>query len=322
LRDRGKISKTWMIGLVLLLIVIPGFLAAQGIQTPISVVSAQWLTSEGTATGTVSQLWVLIDAAPGDTNIRLRVTIQNLGNATISGVSADLMLQYPFKNATGGNTVRAYCAGSISPGVSADVDFRLNIDSACNPGEYKLDMVVNYLELATGVGKTLYFLKSTVVTVPVVVSATRYMVIYNVVASPSTTVPAGNITISGNLLNVGKISVYTTNVTIFSQALVRPASIIVGQVDPNVPRPFSSGIQLRRDIRPGEYPITISVTYSDAMATGHISQISLKLVVRQPESRPPPVTQRESGIWAILIQILRDLMSVLLGLAEMVTILR
>jgi len=322
LRDRDKIAKTWMIGLVVLLMATPWFSGAQGIQTPINVVSAKWVTSEGAASGTVSQLWTLIDAAPGDQNIRLRVTIQNLGNATISGITAELRLQYPFKNVTGGNINRAYYSGSISPGVSDYTDFFLNIDLGANPGEYKSDMVVNYLELASGVGKTLYFLKSVVVTVPMVVSSTRYMVIYNVIASPSTTVPAGNITISGNLLNVGKISALNTNVTISSQALARPSSIIVGQVDPNVPRPFSSGIQLRRDITPGTYPITVSVTYADGMATGHLSQTSIRLVVRQPEPRPPPVTQRETGLLATLIQILRDLVSVLLGLAESASILQ
>jgi len=320
LRDRDKIAKTWMIGLVVLLMATPWLSVAQGIQTPINVISAVWVTSE--ATYETGRMWTEIDAAPGDRNIRLRVTIQNLGNATISGITADLRLQYPFKNVTGGDINRAYYSGSLSPGANAAADFLLNIDLDCNPGEYKLDMVVNYLELASGVGKTLYFLKSIVVMVPLVVSSTRYMVIYNVIGSPLTTVPAGNITISGNLLNVGKISALNTNVTISSQALARPASIIVGQVDPNVPRPFSSGIQIRRDITPGTYLITVSVTYADGMATGHVSQTSLRLVVRQPEPRPPPVAQKQSDILAILIQILRDLVSVLLGLAEMASILR
>ncbi len=315
MRERDKIARTCMIGLVLFLIVTPWFSAAQGIQTPINVVSAVWVTSE--ATYETGRTWTEIDAAPGDRNIRLRVTIQNLSNATISGLTAELKLQYPFKDVTGGDISRAYYSGSISPGANAAADFLLNIDLGSNPGEYKLDMAVNYLELASGVGKTLYFLKSIVVTVPVVVSPTRYMVIYNVVASPSTTVPAGNITISGNLLNVGKISALNTNVTISSEALARSASIIVGQIDPNVPRPFSSGTQLRRDITPGTYPITVSVTYADSMATSHVSQISLRLVVRPPEPRPPQVAQKQSDILAILIQILRDLLSVLLGLAEM-----
>jgi len=308
-----------MIGLVVLLMATTWLSVAQGIQTPINVISAVWVTSE--ATYETGRMWTEIDAAPGDRNIRLRVTIQNLGNATISGITAELRLQYPFKNVTGGDVNRAYYSGSLSPGANAAADFLLNIDPGCNPGEYKLDMAVNYLELASGVGKTLYFLKSLAVTVPLVVSSTRYMVIYSVIASPSTTVPAGNITISGNLLNVGKISALNTNVTVSSQALARPASIIVGQVDPNVPRPFSSGIQMRRDITPGTYPITISVTYADGMATGHLSQTTLRLVVRQPEPRPPTVVQRESGLLAILIQILRDLVSVLLGLAETASIL-
>jgi len=320
LRDRDKIARTGMIGLVLFLIVTPWFSAAQGIQTPINVVSALWVTSE--ATYETGRTWTEIDAAPGDRNIRLRVTIQNLSNVTISGITAELKLQYPFKNVTGGDINRAYYAGSISPGGNAAADFLLNIDLGSNPGEYKLDMAVNYLELASGVGKTLYFLKSTTVTVPVIVSSTRYMVIYNVIASPSTTVPAGNITISGNLLNVGKISAYNTNVTISSQALARPASIIVGQIDPNVPRPFSSGIQLRRDLAPGTYPITVSVTYADIMATGHVSQTSLRLVVRSPEPRPPTAAPKQSDILTILIQILRDLVRVLLGLAEMASILQ
>jgi len=320
LRDRNKIARTCIIGLVLFLIVTLWFSAAQGIQTPINVVSAVWLTSE--ATYETGRMWTEIEAAPGDRNIRLRVTIQNLGNATISGIIAELKLQYPFKNVTGGDINRAYYSGSISPGANAAADFLLNIDLDSNAGVYKLDMVVNYLELASGVGKTLYFLKSTVVTVPAIVSSTRYMVIYNTIISPLTTVPSGNITISGNLLNVGKISALNTNVTISSQALVRPASIIVGQVDPNVPRPFSSGIQLRRDITPGTYPITVSVTHTDSMATGHVSQMTLKLVVRPPEARPPQVAQKQSDILTVLIQILRNLVNILLGLAEMASILQ
>jgi len=319
LRDRSKIAKAWILGLVLILTVTGSLSVAEGVQTPINVVSAIWVTSE--ATYETGRMWTEIDAAPGDRNIRLRVTFQNLSNATISGVTAELKLQFPFKNVTGGDINRAYYTSSISPGATAAVDFLLNIDLDGSPGQYTLDMVVNYVEVASGAGKTLYFLKSIVAAVPVVVSSTRYMVIYNTIASPSTTVPAGNITLSGNLLNIGKISVYNTNVTISSQALVRPVSIIVGQIDPNVPRPFSSGVQLRRDIAPGTYPITVSVTYSDAMATSHISQMTLRLVVRPSEVRPPTVVQKQSDLVTILIQILRDLLSVLLGLTEMAPLL-
>lgn len=290
--------------------------ATSAIQVPINVVSAVWVTSESLyETG---RMWTEIDAAPGDQNMRLRVTIQNISNATISGISGDLKLRYPFRNVTGGDTCRAYYPGSISPGANAAADFITNIDIGAGKGEYRFTMVLNYLELATGVGKTLYFMKSAEVLVSVAVSSTRYMAIYSIIVTPSITVPAGNLTLSGNLLNVGKISAYNTNVTISSPALVRPVSTIVGQVDPNVPRPFSSSVQLRRDIRPGSYAITVSVTYSDSMLVGHVSQVDLMVTVRPAEPRPPTTEQREAGPLVALFQILRELLRILFGFAPVV----
>jgi len=315
----NKIECAWIIGLVVLAAA-PFFSVAYSIQMPINIVSAKWVTSD--VTYETGRFWTEIDAAPGDSNIRLRVTIQNLGNATVSGITTELRLRYPFTNATGGNINRAYYTGSVSPGVSADLEFFMNIDLRATPGEYKLSMIVNYLELAVGVGKTLYFLKSVEVVVPVVVSSTRYMAIYNVIVAPSTTVPAGNITISGSILNTGKVSAYNTNVTVFSSILLRPTPIIVGQVDPNVPRPFSAGVQLRRDIPPGSYSMTIMVTYADIMMIGHVSQLDVRLTVRPAEPRPPPVVEKRGDILTLLIQILRDLFSVFFGLAQLASTLR
>ena len=321
MKNRNEVARILIGVSIVLLVATSTFSVTQGVQMPINVVSAVWITSESTSTTDASRMWMEIDAAPGDRNMRLRVTIQNFSNATISGISADLKLRYPFKNVTEGDISRAYYSGSISPGTNAAADFLINIDLGASKGEYKLTMVLNYLETASGVGKTLYFQKSTEVVVPVIVTLTRYMVIYSVVVSPSTTVPAGNITISGNLLNIGKISVYNTNVTISSPVLVRSTSIIVGQVDPNVPRPFSSGMQLRRDITPGTYSVTISVTYVDSMVVSHVSQSDARLMVRQSEPRPPSVTQKQDGILFLLAQILKGLLSIFLGLAEMTSIL-
>jgi len=320
LRHAKKIGYVWIIGLVVLVAAAPCLSFAQAIQMPINIVSARWVTSD--VTYETGRFWTEIDAAPGDSNIRLRVTIQNLGNATISGIATELRLQYPFTNATGGSINRAHYTGSVSPGASADLEFFMNIDLRATPREYRLSMVVNYLELAVGVGKTLYFLKSVEVTVPVVISSTRYMAVYSVILAPSTTVPSGNITISGNILNIGKVSAYNTNVTVFSPILLRPTSIIVGQVDPNVPRPFSTGVQLRRDIAPGSYSMTISVTYADIMMIGHVSQLDVRLTVRPAEPRPPPVVEKRGVILTLLIQILRDLLSVFFGLAQLASTLR
>jgi len=305
-----------MLGLVVFLVIASQLLTASSIQTPIDVVSAAWVTSD--ASYETGRSYMEIEAAPGDRNIRFRITIQNLSNTTVSGVVANLNLPYPFWNSTGGNNARAYYSGSISPGTSTYTDFFLNIDLAAKPGEYRLKMTLNYLETASGSGKTLYFLKSTEVTVPAVVSSTRYMVIYSALLSPTTTVPTGNITISGNLLNTGKVSAQNTNVTVTSPILVRPTSTIIGQVDPNVPRPFSSSVQVKRDVTPGTYSISVSVSHADSMGTNHITQINLNLVVQAQESRPPSVrTKQDSGILSLLIEILQNLMHVFLGLAEM-----
>lgn len=319
-RSRKVISATILVASFIVLLALgDGSHSALAIQTPINVVSAVWVTSD--VTYETGRSWTEIDAAPGDRNARFRVTIQNLSNVTMSGITADLLLQYPFENVTGGGVSRAYYAGSISPGANSYADFFLNIRLGTRPGEYKFKMALNYLELAVGTGKTLYFLKSTEVIVPVVLSSTQYMSIYGLVLSPSATVPAGNFTVSGNLLNIGKVSALNTNVTVTSPILIRRVSMIVGQVDPNVPRPFSAGVQLKRDIPTGQHIITISASYADSMAFSHTSQADTRLTVRPAEPRQPPVVEKQDNILATLIQILRDLLSILFGLTEMPSIL-
>ena len=57
------------------------------------------------------------------------------------------------------------------------------------------------------------------------------------------------------------------------------------------------------------------------MVVGHVSEFDARLTVRQAELRPPVVTQRQDGILFLLAQILKDLLSVFLGLAETIPIL-
>lgn len=282
------------------------------VQTPINVISANWMTY---ATDT----WTQIEGAPGDTNIILRVSIQYLGNSTISGVSAYLDLDYPFKNTTGGDVCRSSYSESVSPGSSLDLDFKVNIDVGAEAGEYGVKMTLDYLEVASGAGKTLYFVKSTTVNVPVVIASIRYMVIYDLVVAPTSTVPTGNISVAGNMLNVGKVSALNTNVSVTSSILTRPVSIIIGQVDPNIPRPLSARLQVRAGVAPGIYPITISARYSDSYGVNHISQVEVKLEISSPEpgTRVRPPATGSSNALVLLIQILRDLLAAFFGFTAM-----
>ncbi len=278
------------------------------VQIPINVVSTVWVTYA------VDGSMIQIDGLPGDRNIPLRVKIQNIGNATISGVSAYLLLDYPFKNTTGGNLCRSFYSTSLSPGTSAEMDFIMNIDLNARPNEYRLKMTFSYLEVATGVGKTLYFLRTVDTIAPAVVSATKVMVIYDVALAPPITVPAGNITIAGNVLNAGKISAYNTNISIASPILGRPLTTIVGQVDPNIPRPFSFRLQLRPGIATGGYPIVISCTYADYYGVNHISQFQARIVVRPPEPPRPPTTDRPSDPLSVIVQIIQEILTTFFGL--------
>ena len=320
MKNRAIARAVWVMVIVSSVILTGTQLAATkaDVQTPINVAWAQWVTQVSDTTGAITG-WREIEAAPGDRNVPLRVSIQNIGNYTIMGITAYLALQYPFKNITSGdicNTGAYSYTGSIVPGGNLEANFLMSIDVRASPGEYRLKMTINYLEQATGIGKVLYFQKSTDVTVPVVVSSTRYMVIYETVASPSVTVPNGNITIAGNVLNVGKVAAYNTNITVTSPAFIRSTSIIVGEVDPNIPRPFSARFQARTNLAPGTYPITITAAYSDQYLIYHTSRFELRLTIRPPEPPRPPQPERTSTAIGMLIEILYDLLSAFLGLAS------
>jgi len=114
-----------------------------------------------------------------------------------SGISAYLILDFPFTNTTGGSRSASFYSGSLSPGSDAVVDFLMNIDIKAKPDEYKINLIFDYLEQATGVGKTLYFLKSCSTIAPIVVTPPQdNLVIYDVVLTPLSTVPGGNITVA------------------------------------------------------------------------------------------------------------------------------
>jgi hypothetical protein len=289
--------------LIMSFLATPSLMSVTKCQTssPFTVVKVSWGDSQ-----------YEIDAAPGDKNIPLRITFQNIGNSTVSGLNQMLILNYPFSNVTGGKISRSYYEGSMPPGGSATVQFLLNIDEQAASGEYVLKMIINYLEIASGVSKTLYFLKSSEVNVPVLVSGIRYMVIYSVLVYPPRVSPGGKVTVSGNVLNTGSLSALNTNVTITSPILKKSSFAFIGQVDPNIPRPFSIQLQIPAQQRRGRLPITITVTYVDTLRIKHVSFAEATILVEE-ESAPPPVVERPKTFQEIIVDILRRIWEVLFG---------
>src|SRR5208337_3508372 len=81
-----------------------------------------------------------IYASPGDMDLPLYVSVQNIGNRTSTGLSETLFLQAPFTNLSGGRTIVTYYGADISPGGAAQTEFLLNIDGNASLGMHVLKM--------------------------------------------------------------------------------------------------------------------------------------------------------------------------------------
>jgi len=142
--------------------------------------------------------------------------------------------------------------------------------------------------------------------------------LYGVQLTPSVTSPGGNVTISGNLLNSGNIAAYNANVTIESKtlALGSTASIYLGEVDPNIPRPFSLLVSFKKDLPEGNYSITVNVSAIDTgrpTSPYNAQQVS-EVQIRKPVVQPPSEgQQRNSGLVGVILEIVRYLWSVFFG---------
>lgn len=248
---------------------------------------------------------VSIYASPGDRNIPLYVTAQNIGNRTVTGLSETLILQEPFTNASGGGTVMAFYGQDILPGLTATTHFVLNIDRNASIGTYTLKMEANYLQVVSGVGATLYLKQPVNMDLPVLITGTTYSKIYSVTVYPSQTTPGGNVTISGTIVDLATALLANTNISFSSPVLSRGIFIYVGEADPNVPRPFSVAFQVKRTVAAGTYPVEISATYLDSLGVIHTDSAKINLEVTQPVETPAPTRTARSPIQVILSDLMQ-----------------
>ncbi|MGQ9542499.1 MAG: hypothetical protein ACUVTM_00205 [Candidatus Bathyarchaeia archaeon] len=257
-----------------------------------------------------------ISAVPGDTNIPLYITVQNIGNRTATGLSQTLFLREPFTNISGGNIVKAFYESNVSPGLAATTKFVLNIARNASVGPHALKMRIDYLQIVSGVGATLYLEQQVEVEVPVLVTGTPLITIYSVNIYPMEAPPRGNVTISGTVVNTGTLTMSNTNVSLSSPAFIRGAFIFIGQADPDIPRPFSATLQVKRGLAEGVYPITLHVTYSDPYGVGHISSATsaVRVAQRTPATPGKPPTKTPIEIfYDILIRVLRFFFGAITG---------
>lgn len=241
-----------------------------------------------------------IYASPGDMNIPLYVTVQNIGNRTVTGLSETLLLQEPFTNTSEGRTVQAYYGQDILPGLTATTYFILNIDRNASLGVHLLKMEANYLQVVSGVGATLYLTQEVNMDLPVLVTGTTYSKIYSVAVYPSEVTPGGNVTISGTIVDTATLLLSNTNISFSSPVFTRGTFIFVGEADPNVPRPFSVTMQVKRTVAVGSYPVEISASYLDSLGVSHIDSAKTTLEVIEPVRTPAPSTTERNPIQIVI----------------------
>jgi hypothetical protein len=256
------------------------------------VTKTSWATSNSTYTAT-----------PGDSNIPLYVSIQNIGNRTATGLSETLLLKPPFTNASGGSTVSAYSGNNMDPGLAATTNFILNIARDAKVGMHTLTMRIDYLQIVSGTGTTLYLQQQTDVEVPVLVSSTPYLVMYSITVFPSQASPGGNLSVSGTAVDLSSLVMSNTNISISSPAFVKGGFVYVGESDPNIPRPFSFSVQVRRDVQNGTFPAVITIAYSDSYNVNHVNSVTISIQVTR-RAAPTIIRPAEKGPIEIILDAL------------------
>lgn len=143
------------------------------------------------------------------------------------------------------------------------------------------------------------------------------LVLYGVILTPALTTPGGNVTISGNILNGGNLAAFNANVTVESDALApgSASNAYVGEVDPNIPRPFSVFVSFKPGLREGNYTLLVKVSAIDTNRPGSpfSTEQTTKVAIQKPSVGPINRRQSQGAIISILFEILRSLYETFFG---------
>lgn len=199
----------------------------------------------------------------------------------------------------------------ISPGQSVTASFEIYAPTAAIGSSYQGSVTLTYRKL----GDISYTQETH--TVSFSVQGWVNLVLYGIQVTPSATSPGGNATVSGNLLNRGNIAAYNANVTVESEALApgTQASVFLGEVDQNIPRPFSLLVSFRKNLSDGTYPIVVKISAVDTNrpASPYSAQQVSQIQIKKPTVQPPSEPRQASGVIGTIFEILRYLYGLFFG---------
>lgn len=201
--------------------------------------------------------------------------------------------------------------GMIGMGQTVTIDFQTYAPTSAIDNSYQATLTILYKQL----GDVSYTSEDHSISFSV--KGWINLVVYGVLVSPTSTTLGGNTTISGNLLNRGNIAAYNANVTIESDAVAdgKTASAYLGEIDPNIPRPFSILVVFRSNLEPGNYTLTVRVTAIDNSnpSSPYSAQEGAQIQIRRASATSTSTRQTQTGPLAILFEVLRYLYDLFFG---------
>lgn len=240
------------------------------------------------------------------------VTIAVINNyiGYIAIYDVDISLSIPSPLALIGDNHWHY--DSIAYGQGVTITFEVYAPSSASGTSYAGTVTGTYKQL----GDVSY--TSEVHSVGLSVNGWITLVVYGVQVNPPQVSPGGNSTVSGNVLNAGNLAVYNANATVVSDVLVQTAgsSVFLGEVDPNIPRPFSLLLLFKPNVAFGNYSITVRISATDNNRPGSpiIGQGSFNVPVVKPTQSTFTGRQGGStGILGMILTILRNLYNTFFG---------
>lgn len=203
---------------------------------------------------------------------------------------------------------------SMQLGQSATIGFQVYAPAAAIGITYQGSITVSYKAL----GDISY--TQEVHSVSFSVYAYIHLTLYGIQVTPSTTSPGGNATISGNLLNTGNLAAYDANVTVLSDIVV-PSSLssaFLGEIDPNIPRPFSMLVVFKSSVPEGNYTMLVQASAIDngRPASPYVIPGSVNIQLKRSVVNPNQRRGGPTGIIGILLEILRYLEGAFFGSAS------
>ncbi|MGA3109399.1 MAG: hypothetical protein ABSD99_08060 [Candidatus Bathyarchaeia archaeon] len=190
-------------------------------------------------------------------NNTMTVTVSNSYSGYIAIYDVDISVSLPAPLVLVGDNHWHY--DSIQYGQSVTLTFPVYAPSSAAGTSYQGTVTGTYKQL----GDVSYTQESH--TLGVSVTGYISLVVYGIEFTPSTITSGGNTTISGNVLNSGNLASYNANVTVESDSIVSGPqnSAFLGEIDPNIPRPFSVLIVFKPNLAPGNYTVTVKISATD-----------------------------------------------------------